>query len=196
MKIFLDVDGVLANFEQNVIGVANSLWPGKLPLDYVPQNWAYSDVFSTEDWSKVWEEIKTIPDFWLREPPISDNVSALRTWMHLCPDHEIFFITSRIDTGGIKAADQTREWLYNLGLRDSRTHVIAVKRAEEKKQIVADLKIDIGLDDYAPTVEALNTIPHHYCFLLDRPWNRESKQPRVHSVKDFLNMTHPAQSLR
>lgn len=196
MKIWFDVDGVLANFNKNVVQVANDcVRPEDKPLsiEYVPQDWSYSDVFSKEEWNKIWEKIKTIPDFWLRADAISKNVLPLRYWM-VESQHEIFFITSRMPTGGVDAKAQTQLWLHNQGLYSTNrpSTVIAVQNPEEKKRIVQQYEIDLGIDDYAPTVEAMNALPDHSCYLLSQPWNRESNQPRVGTLKEFLDMVDSA----
>lgn len=192
MRIWFDVDGVLANFEKNVAQVANSIWPGKVPPDFRPDTWSYDGVFTKDDWNRVWDDIKTIPNFWLRAAPIQENVSALRTWLR--PEqkqHEIFYITSRMPTGGVDSKSQTQLWLHKHGLYPEAT-VIAVNKPEEKKEIIRRYEIDLGIDDYAPTVGSLNELPEHHCYLLSQPWNQNTNQTRVNSLQEFLDLVDSA----
>ena len=189
MKVFIDLDGVLADFVQNVIPVANELWPNLLPADYHPPDWDFSDKFSSQDWDTVWGEIKKIPDFWFRAKPIESNVSALRTWLK-STEHQVFYITSRIETGSayLSAHMQTAQWLMHHDLYPSWARLIVVTSAEKKTEVIASNGIDYGIDDYAPTVNALNMISWHHCYLLDQPWNQSSNQSRVSSVQEFLDI--------
>lgn len=195
MKISFDCDGVLACFEKNVIQVANKMWPDmNIPEDYVPRDWNYTDLFTKYQWSDVWEEIKKIPDFWLREPAMEENVAALREWIPTV-DHQLFFITSRIPTGGVDPKAQTQLWLHKHGLfrEDKPPIVIAVNSADQKKEYIAKYGIDMSIDDLASTVESCKLIPKHQAVLLNRPWNAKIEcDKRVDTVKEFLCMSEYA----
>jgi 5'(3')-deoxyribonucleotidase len=189
-KICFDMDGVLASFEKNVIKVANARWPGKLPEDYVPEDWDYKDKLTKEEWTQVWADIQMIPDFWMRQPEIPEAVEALLEYRQNSKN-PIWFITSRIPTGGISARYQTQLWLMKHRLISyhnmETSRVIAVIKAEDKQKWIEEFKIDVSIDDLAPTVERHNKIQGHKAYLLRRPWNRHCiDQPTVHSVKEFL----------
>lgn len=187
-RIVFDMDGVLTNFEKNVYLVSQELFPGKMPEGYVPQDWDYSDIFTKTEWNAVWKRIKEIPDFWYRQPEITEAVDALKNFRTLYAN-PIWFITSRIATGGVSAKYQTELWLLSRGIINIRQtgQVIAVTKPEEKKRWVEELKADVSIDDYGPTIERHNAIPNHTAFLLRQPWNKEyTNQPSVGSVKEFL----------
>lgn len=188
MKIFIDCDGVIVDFESNISRVVNALWPGRIEPGYRPPDWDYSDKLNKSDWAAVWSEVRLLPDFWLRAQPIYQNVKDLKTWLKESPGHELFFITSRIPTGDVYPDAQTKLWLHIYGILQDGMRVIAVSRPEEKRYQILKHRIDIGIDDYAPTVADLNTIPTHSCFLLSQPWNQDSDQPRVESLRQFLSM--------
>lgn len=187
MKIFFDLDGCLTDFTSNLITVANSLWPGKMPPDYIPTNWNYTDVLTKQEFSEIWDEIHKIPNFWLRQKPYEENVSVLRSYLKTTQD-EVYYITSRMDTGGVSAEKQTQTWLRQNGLFDfgCPKKLIVVTKPSEKKQWVEARGIDASLDDYVPTVASLNVLPWHHSYLLSRPWNPESTLTRVNSVQEFL----------
>ena len=189
MRIAFDMDGVLTSFHKNVYLVAEELWPGKMPKDYTPSDWDYTDLFTKKEWNKVWDRIRTIPDFWLRQPEMPESVQALKDF-RLVNRSPIWFITSRLDTGGVSARYQTQLWLLQrqlIGVGDLEK-VIAVSKTEEKMQHIINLGIESSIDDLSPTVIRHNTIPRHKSYLLDQPWNRECNEPRVYSVKEFLDI--------
>lgn len=196
MKIFFDVDGVLSDFTRNVIQIADNLWRGSVPEGYIPTDWNYSDLFTAEQWDKIWESIKAEPNFWLKSRPIHDNMVALRHWRYKNPQHQIYYITSRVETAGYDAQKQTELWLWQQGLHEGKERVIAVRKADEKKAVVAEHGIDFGIDDYIPTVQALNQLSGHQCYLLDASYNQDSNQTRVHSVREFLSLVDAEYRIR
>lgn len=188
MKIWIDIDGVLANFEKNINGVVNSIWPGRLTAGYVPKDWHYADVLAKNEWDDVWSAVKKIPDFWFNSPTIEENVSTLRTWIETAA-HEIFYITSRMPTGGVDSKAQTQLWLHKHGLYDGRQVVIAVDHASDKKEIIERYEIDLGIDDFTPTVQSLSSLSEHKCYILSQPWNADATGlDRVSSMKEFLEI--------
>lgn len=191
MRIAIDIDGVLASFNKQVIRVANEIWPGKIPLDYEPPDWGYKEVLSGEDWGKVWDKIKSEPYFWMHSPAYAENCEALRRVIdgQSRIDLDIYYITSRMDTGGKSALWQTRRWLSHQGLISPKTSVIPVRNPDAKLSVVDAIGIDLTIDDYGPTVESL--VSHgRFAVLLDRPWNQEYQVWRVSSLKEFLKMVN------
>lgn len=194
MRIAFDCDGVLTCFEKNVYLVAEELWPGKMPKGYIPTDWDYTDIFTKKEWNEVWAKIKGISDFWLRQPEMPESVQALKNF-RITNNTPIWFITSRMATGGVSARYQTQLWLLQRQLISigDLEKVIAVTKPEEKEQYIKDLGIDFSIDDLGTTVERHNRIgghtscrEQHQAYLLDQPWNQECKEPRVYSVKQFL----------
>lgn len=188
MKIAFDIDGVLACFEKNVYLVAQELFPDVMPENYIPNDWDYTDIFTKKQWNDVWNRIRTIPDFWLRQPDMPESIQALKEF-RLVNKSPIWFITSRLDTGGASARYQTQLWLLQRGLISLKEmdKVIAVSKPTEKQKWIEDLGLDVSIDDLGTTVERHLLIPNHQAYLLDQPWNREYKiQSRVFSVKEFL----------
>lgn len=189
MKIWFDIDGVVSDFVSNAIDVANDLWPGSVPLTYVPQNYNFTEVLREAQWQEIWAKIKTIPNFWLRQRPIYRNVAELSVWMEHT-DHELFFITSRKSTGGVGARPQTILWLHQYGLypENDPPTVIAVESAKDKKKYIEEFRIDMGIDDLPSTVTEVNMLPWHSSYLLSQPWNQECNLTRVNSMAEFLDI--------
>jgi hypothetical protein len=191
LRFGLDLDGVLANFGAQVISAANRLWPNKMPEDYVPDNWDYADVLNKEDWKAVWAEIKATPDFWLDEKEQGNGVEELRDFLDY-NTAEVYFITSRAETVGDSVLVQSSQWLSNrrrLWPRNGYSTVIPVADPKKKRDVIEALKLPFMLDDYAVTVEGLQTLKTTKTYLLDQPWNRYAAHlPRVFSVKEYLEI--------
>lgn len=187
MRVFIDLDGVVCDFYSGLFRIANELWPGIVPNNYWPTDYDCTDIFNDRQWDDIWIEIKKAPDFWKRVPAIEENVIALRTWIKK-DGPEIYYITARQDTGAIPAYQQTVEWLIHHGIYPPHAWLIVVKNPAEKSNYIEKFKIDYGIDDLPATVNVLNMISWHHCYLLNAPHNQNSNQRRVSSVQEFLDI--------
>mgnify|MGYP001570169326 CR=1 FL=1 len=192
MKISLDIDGVFANFTDRVKEIASKLFPGKIPEGYIPTDWYYSDIFSKEDLSAVFNEISKTQNFWLYSVPYPENVSTLNSFLEKTNEHDIYFVTSRAPAAGLTVANQTRLWLeMAAGIHRSGnfTSIIPVASSKYKADVMRAAGIQYSLDDHGPTVEECNQVEGHQAFLLDRPWNRDREYgPRLDSVQQFFDI--------
>lgn len=187
LRFAIDCDGVLCNFTREVVKTANSLWPGRMPEGFVPDNWNYQGVLTEDEWKQVWKKLMQVENFWLKIEALS-GASSLAEFLDKHYDAEVYFITSRADGKGLSVQSQTQDWLYRRGLLPRHGHVIPVKCAADKKDVIKRLNIPFMLDDYAPTVEELQSLPDTKAYVLDAPYNRYSKNlPRVFSVAEYLN---------
>ena len=192
MRISFDLDGVLCDFNTNVRPILLELYPDKVPPEGEPTDWYYNCFgLSREDWGPIFDIIKKTPNFWRREPAYQRNVDAAVRFVNSRPDVTVFYMTQRPDTDGGTAYDQTLDWLVNNNLypfdREVTTPII-VKDATEKAGIIEELAIDFSIDDKQETVEQCNKIQGHRAYLLDRPWNSTSLQPRVFTVDHFIEV--------
>ena len=190
MRFGIDCDGVLSQFGGRVIEIANKLWPGKMPLDYVPTNWDYTDALTKDEWKEVWLEIRATYKFWVNCLPYRENVWALRMFMNKHKDADVYFITSRAETIGESVLAQTSKWLdwQDLWPRHGHATVIPVADSQHKAAVIQALQLPFFLDDYAVTVESLQSLPGTKTYVLDQPWNRHVELPRVASVAEYLKI--------
>jgi len=187
IRISVDIDGVISNFTSNAAAVANQMWPGKIPSEYEPSSWDFADVLTKEEWEKVWAAIKITPYFWSRQEEYLENVKALRDYLKLA-GILVYFITSRVETIGLNAEAQSTHWLKIRGLKNywQKDPQVIVSKSENKFKLMNQHNIAMSIDDKAETVEQCNSLNGHRAFLLDRPYNRNSKEPRVYSMAEFL----------
>lgn len=187
--ISLDLDGVLCNFTRSAIEIINDTEILDISLNYQPTDWHWTDRLSGIDWTILWECIEATPNFWIKILPYEDQVRSLRNWQGMIewayaePPVKVHYTTARTRTCGDDPQIQSEAWLSSQGLHGN---VHWVEKPEDKLPLMRELDIQYSLDDLPSTVEQCNTIPGHKAFLLDRPWNRESTQPRVRHVRNFL----------
>src|SRR5690348_1293532 len=174
MRIGIDIDGVLACFENSFTKIVNKLYPGCLPDDFVPQQWSWSKsgLVTDEQQNEAWEELKHTPNFWTTLSPYPENIRLLRSFLIKCNTSMIYYVTSRVPTVGDNILAQTTHWLKEQGLTFSHTSVLPVVHKNPlgglppKLAVVEALGIDVFLDDYLPTVISLGDKGR----LLNRPW--------------------------
>lgn len=192
MNIGVDIDGVLARFEAGFNKIINDLYPGRIPLDYVPTkwNWYETGVMSKEEYDHAWRVLNQTENFWLKLPPYVEAVEALCNFLSDHRDVSVFYITSRAVSAGLPVLCQTQNWLAAYHLMRSNTSVLPVSSSRHKRALVEALDICAHVDDYLPTITSLG----YKGWLLDQPWNSENRdyeavagEQIVKSLKEFLD---------
>lgn len=192
MKIGIDLDGIIANFDHKVKIIAEKLWPGRVPPGYEPTDWDWTDLFTKGDWDVLWKEIKADPNFWRNSYAYEDNLHHLREFLSNHSKQEVYYITSRSKSTGDPIVIQTRDWLENYGIFSFRAAsnyqaIFPVNKPELKRPLIEALGIEYFIDDYGPTVAGLQDLPKTKTFLHDRPWNRDQEYgPRVYSLEQYF----------
>ncbi|MFA5724409.1 MAG: hypothetical protein WC979_09205 [Candidatus Pacearchaeota archaeon] len=146
MRIGFDVDGVIANFTKVFTGILNGINP-KCPIlnDYSEVLHWYYDKFlpvTKLEIKRAWEIVDKNPNFWRSIPPIKNIKVVVDFVNHNRHQHDFYFITSRLATGGISATYQTINWLRAMGFRDPQ-----VIETSTKGNIIEFLGIRYYIDD-------------------------------------------------
>ncbi len=172
MRVGLDVDGVLADFNQGLFTRAETLglrhhFPATSEEVY---RWDYG--VSKEVFSKCFEGIKYCPKFWAELSPMPDLVLPL-------PFEVCGYVTNRFVDSWL-----TEAWLESHGLPDA--PVYTVDNPLDKLHALRELDVDCFVDDRAETVAHLND-EGVLTYVLDRPWNRslDSRYPRIYSLQEL-----------
>lgn len=185
MRIGIDVDGVLADFNtsfiERVIAVTGKdLFPPRpfeIPTWDYPQHYGYTN----KECSAVWESIKADTSFWFNLGAYATTADDVQRLHELNDgDNDIYFITSR---PGVEAKEQTEMWLIYQGYNAAPTVLIS----SEKGLCAKALKLDLYIDDRWENVKnVVETEPTCQTYLFDRPWNQHadpSFRSRVSSVR-------------
>lgn len=184
-KIAVDCDGVLADFVTAAVDVANSIWPAKLPHDYQPTEWNFGDALTKAEWQRVWEKIRTTPNWWLSLNAHSDNVGSLYKFFLTHRDQDVWVVTARTPTAGMTPAMQTAKWLESCGIMPVHNFMgVITCEADDKPSLYKAIGIEWSIDDKLETVQACQKLPNHRAYLLSRPWNISGV---VHNRVDSLS---------
>lgn len=192
MRIGVDIDGVLADFNASFINrviavTGRDLFP---PRPFEIPTWNYPEFYgyTQKETSLVWENVKNDPWFWGDLPAYETTAAAIE-----CLDRQhrrgddIYYITSR---PGIAAKWQTERWLHNQWQRASkRSPVFTVLISSAKGLCAQALQLDRYIDDRWENVCDVATTSPCKAYLLDRSWNRENGadySPRIFFLEEMF----------
>ncbi len=184
MKIGIDCDGVIANFNEAYMDLIVAT-TGKdlfLPKPYLIQTWAYPEAlgYTRKEVSRVWDVIKKDENFWFLLPSLPGAEDFLIDLATL--DAEVYFITSRV---GVNVKRQSEYWLMARG------YILpTVLITPQKGDACRILSLDFYIDD---KVENCKDVFDRSLFtrgyMLAQPWNEQVEGvPRIDSLNEFLEM--------
>ena len=191
MKIGIDCDGVLANFnhafvELTVRVLGKDLYPGPAGTFDI-FTWNYPEFFgyTSSDVTKVWDHLKSDPDFWLNIPAYKNTKQAMKVLANLQQsNNDIYFITNRM---GVNAKRQTEKWLDRFDMMPT-----TVLLSKEKGFCATALALDAYIDDkWENCVDVAMQNDTIKVFCMDQPWNHtkvsDLKIIRVSSILEMLS---------
>lgn len=192
-KLSVDCDGVLADFGKAFFQMANKIWPGRVPLDYINRHWNDLGGLSSDEQNQVWERIKGSLNWWLGLEAFHENIVALERFLVGHSGHDVYIVTSRTPSLGMSVAHQTDQWLWACGVRPHANYlgVIATDYPSEKALLYKSTGMAYSVDDKLETVlqcQKLEVTKGHKAFLLDRPWNQSEANVhrRIKSLAEFF----------
>jgi hypothetical protein len=192
-KLGIDIDGVLANFDEKFVSLLRTELKVDIKRDFQPTDWGWTNAnLEPGIMDRAWEIIDSTPCFWETLSPTSDIIS-MAEFFHEYADkkYEIYFITARKDGIGRGTREQSERWLRENLINPKQTiTVLPVKSGLDKAEIIYALHLDYSIDDHTPTVVNNKTIKDHHAFLLDKPWNQDGKfysLKTVKTLKEFFN---------
>jgi hypothetical protein len=194
-KVGIDIDGILCDFTGEMVRILRNKLNVPLPEGYQPEDWGWvSANLPVDAMDKAWDIIYDTENFWEKLNPNLDNIMTMSEWFGENAEKgcDIFFITARSDTAGRSAKHQSERWLREfLGQPKQAITVLPVKSGLDKAEMVYTLELNFSIDDNTPTICNNKGIKGHSAYLLNRPWNRDSRfydLKTVDSLKEFLDI--------
>jgi uncharacterized HAD superfamily protein len=188
MRLGIDVDGVLADFNNSfidrVVQVCKRdlfpLRPFEIPTWDYPQHYGYTDA----EIERVWADIKKDPFFWETLPTYPETAQALHDLQKRATmfRDEIYFITSR---EGKWPKIQTERWLrakniLNISTQDEFRPTVLV--SSDKGACADALELDFYIDDKWSNCTDVAMNRSTGVYMVDRPWNREYHSKNVWKI--------------
>lgn len=187
MKIMIDVDDVLADFNGAFIDLSHELFG--TPKDVEITEWDFYRCIpglTREMEQEVWNIIKNRENFYETLKPFAreEDFSLLREVI-LSKRYEIFFVTSRFPVRGRSVEEQTCRWIKRH-IGGSISPLVYV--TSKKGALCEKMNISIALDDAPHHID--NLICHGISVVvMDWPHNRQFVDlPRVKNLKEFFHV--------
>lgn len=209
MRIGIDIDGVLADFntgfiERAIAVTGKDLFPARpfdIPEWNYPEHYGYSDA----EISAIWENIAADSTFWLKLPPYPNAMGVLERLRVLTDmGHDIYFITSR---PGVVSKRQSEIWLGTHGGDFLQTPTVLISGKKGASASALDLHayiddryenvVDVSRERWVKTDENPVGASKTLVFLVNQPWNtgrahwdailKTLSVWRVSSVDEMLN---------
>lgn len=167
----IDIDGVLANFQQHFLNKAHEMGYLDFPNHWTQwESWHIPEM--RDEFNTVFEAIENDSNWWLDIPPYDD------AYLTCAP--EIYLTARPIESM------HSRAWLNEFGFPDA--PVKTVVTSSQKPDVMKAYDIDVLLDDRPKTFLMINNSNKDMtCCLMDRPYNRhiDNSRLRVHEVYQF-----------
>jgi uncharacterized HAD superfamily protein len=194
MRVGIDVDGVLAEFNAGFIALVKEKLGVELPpvSENYPDTWNYDiealkvhygdEQRAKEASRELWGTIAASHSFWMKLQPISQPL--LYKLADVAAMHTFYFITSR--PGG-SAKFQTEAWLLKWFALPT------VLIASDKGPVAKSLGLELFIDDKPENANEVAEATEGKCLVLmpERPWNRnvvtDARVARVKNLEKALS---------
>ena len=183
MKLGVDLDGVLANWNDPMLALLNKVYfthhkwgPEGGPTTW---NWPVDQFgFTKDEVHKVWLDHINNTDFWETLPVLDQpGLDHIKRLQYL---HDIYFLTNRT---GPQVKARTENWLLRHGVMVPT--VLQVRGSKAK--VIDGLALDCFIDDSADNL-SMGTNPYYTPYLRDAPYNGEGYADirRVRTITGML----------
>ena len=186
LKVGVDIDDVLVDFvgafrieAERILGRDFSSPPG----DWHFKNWNVSK----KEIHRVWDEIKDTTNWFFLNTWSYPDVPKNLPW--LTENHEVYFITSRIETAGSTIKRQSEMQLDEIGVNYP-TVIVTTKKGAISSVLDLQVFIDDKIDNLLQVQESM---PNCKIFMRNQSHNEDfdiSNYPnwtRVNSFEEFTN---------
>ena len=190
MEFFLDIDGVILDFETAFINLIREEYITDLPAGYEPLTWEMADEFKELDIEEVWKKFINSPRFSQLDLLInSESFNALSG------KHPVYLVTNiphaqfaarqkNLHFHNLVYKEMCLAGHFNFGLKDYPTKSAAIKKLRTPSKRL------IFLDDHPKNCRDIKqNLPAGEVYLMSRPHNKNLEDTdwiRVDSWQDFL----------
>ncbi len=190
MEFFLDVDGVILDFEGSMIDFIREEYIKDLPLDYRLESWEMTDEFKALDIEAVWKKFVTSQRF-----SRLDLLADVKSFNQISEQYPVYLVTNvpndqyssrqkNLDLHNLSFKELHLAGHFNLGDKDYPTTSATIRELHDPAKRL------IFLDDHPKNCkEIIQEFPDSEVFLMSRPHNKnieDSNWIRVDDWNDFF----------
>jgi FMN phosphatase YigB (HAD superfamily) len=180
MQLFIDIDGVLLNFEGTFVRWLNREYDLGLPEDYEAESWDFEEVLDRQRLQQGWLRFLESREAGALPPlvePARFNALAREHRVHLVTNFPEPHMEKRL--GNLAALGFSYETLHYCGL-----HAFRDLRPRSKAQVVEALRSQRGkalfVDDHPDNcLDVHRNCPEVEVWLMSRRFNRDFRHPVI-----------------
>lgn len=186
MQFFLDIDGVLLNFEHAFTRWLNDRLGFQLPEDYQTPSWNFDNLLSRDQIKEAWQSFLE-SDYCAQMPSLVD----MDRFNALAREHAIHLLTNFPERHSEKRARN----LEGLGFSYASLHYCGLygyegEKPRTKSELITELRNDdpdsIFIDDHPENcLDVLNNCKSVEVWVMSRRFNREFEHPRIRRANDW-----------
>jgi len=186
MQLFLDIDGVLLNFEHAFVRWLNAHYQLGLPADYQAESWDFEEVLDVQMLREGWHaflESRMAAELPPLVEPERFNSLAQRHTVHLLTNFPEPHMGKRLDN--LQAHGFQYHTLHYCGL-----HGYKELRPRSKAEVIQALRAARGevlfVDDHPDNcVDVQRNCPQAEVWLMSRRFNRDFAQPGIRRTEGW-----------
>lgn len=193
LEFFLDVDGVILDFESAFMDMIRELYVPELPIGYIPKTWDMSEEFPSVDMNKAWEEFVGSDRFTQIKPLVKSdlfNVLSDSSPVYLITNIPEKLVGSRLEN--LQKYQLQHDGVYTGGHWD-----FGMEGYPSKSERISALHKNgnqiIFMDDHPTNCRDVKAaFPESQVFLMSRSHNQDQDDPawkRVSDWNEFLAQT-------
>ncbi len=197
MQIFLDVDGVLLNFEETFVQFLNRYWGQNLPAGYRANQWDFADIMPPEKMHAAWQDFVSSESCAQMPPlvnPVHFNEQTQGCSVHLLTNFPLMEIHRRWNN--LNALGFCYQGLHYCGLQ---SHGSA--KAQPKSAAIQQLRQPelpaIFVDDHSENCkDVVQHCPQVEVWLMDCRFNRDFHHHGIKRSFDWSTLFERMRQLR
>jgi len=190
MELFLDIDGVILDFEGSFLDYVRDNYLPELPNDYKPKRWEMSDEFKSLDIADIWQQFVSTERF----TQMNLLVDA-ESFNKLSAQYAVYLITNlpsdlyqgrkeNLEMHNLKYQQLALAGHFDFGVDDYPTKSDMINRLRNRSEKI------VFLDDHPANCEDVKTkFPESDVYLMHRPHNEDVEDQqwiRVKNWQDFV----------
>jgi hypothetical protein len=186
MQLFLDIDGVVLDFERSFVAWLNAEYGMGLPLGYQANRWDFTEILDAAELDRRWRLYLAAPEAGRMAPLIEPA-----RFNALADAHDVHLVTNF----PLPHWDKRVRNLADLGLRyGSISHcgflVFDGQTPKSKSQVVRERRAQsapaLFLDDHPDNcLDVARNCPDVEVWLMTRRFNRDFEHPEVRRAEDW-----------
>lgn len=186
MQFFLDVDGVLLNFEKSFARWLNHHYGFQLPDNYQTESWTFDDLLPQEQIKEAWRNYLES-----KYCATMDSLVDLERFNSLANIHDVHLVTNFPS----QHADKRTQNLEHLGFAYNTLNFCGLygyrgEKPRTKSQIITELRNHdqqaLFIDDHPDNcLDVLENCKNVEVWVMSRRFNREFDHPHIRRAQDW-----------